>query len=457
MKIEKHDIDQLNATVSITIEKSDYLDKYQQELKKTQKNIGLKGFRKGKTPMGMVRKLYGKAFLVDAVNEQLQKAITDYLSNAEFKILGQPIETEDGNHIEWDPNKPEDYVFKFEIGLEPEFEVKGVSEEDEYERQIPKIEDDKVEEELETLQKRAGIQVDVEDQIQKDDMLSIESKELENGLVKEGGHEMTLMVMVSTLTEKYQEEVMKLKQGDKFNFDVTQLEKDRDEKYINKYLLNLKDDETYEGGNDFEGTIQSVKRLKPADLDQKFFDATFGEQEKITDEDAAREKLKGLMSSHYESIADGRMFTTMRDQLIEKNPMELPEKFLKRWLNEANEEMTEEKIEEQFEDFIKLTKWDIIKSKLARQYDLKNGEEEIKQAVINKVFQQYGQYGLPQDSMMQLAKRALDSQDFIRQASDELIESKVFGKIKENIKIVDEVLDLETFEKVDQPAVDEEE
>ena len=58
--VVKEDIDQLNAVLKVQIGREDYEDKFKTELKKISKTASLKGFRKGKTPMGFLKKMYGK-------------------------------------------------------------------------------------------------------------------------------------------------------------------------------------------------------------------------------------------------------------------------------------------------------------------------------------------------------------------------------------------------------------
>jgi len=72
MKTELIDKGQLSSELIIVLEKSDYLDKYKSELKKYKNKAHLKGFRKGKTPLSAIKKMYGQSVLADVINEKLQ-------------------------------------------------------------------------------------------------------------------------------------------------------------------------------------------------------------------------------------------------------------------------------------------------------------------------------------------------------------------------------------------------
>ena len=68
MNITKEQIDDLNAVVKVAITKDDYQDKVDSILSDYKKQANIPGFRKGHVPMGLIKKQYGKAVLVDEVN-----------------------------------------------------------------------------------------------------------------------------------------------------------------------------------------------------------------------------------------------------------------------------------------------------------------------------------------------------------------------------------------------------
>ena len=87
-KVVREDIDNLNSVLTVAIQKEDYLPKFNSELNKYRREAHMKGFRKGKTPLSVIRKMYGKPILGEIVNEILNKEISEFLSNDEIQILG---------------------------------------------------------------------------------------------------------------------------------------------------------------------------------------------------------------------------------------------------------------------------------------------------------------------------------------------------------------------------------
>jgi trigger factor len=119
MNITRENIDELNAIVKVAIAKEDYSQKVDKILNDYKKNANIPGFRKGHVPMGMVKKQYGQAVLVDEVNKLLQDALNKYLTEEKLDVLGNPLPKEQEN-FDWNQD---DYTFEFELGLSPKFEV----------------------------------------------------------------------------------------------------------------------------------------------------------------------------------------------------------------------------------------------------------------------------------------------------------------------------------------------
>ena len=122
MNITKNQIDDLNATIKIELGKEDYAGRVESALKDYQKRVIIDGFRKGKTPMGIVKKMYGKALLVEEINKVLGEALSNYIKENDLQILGEPLpnETEQKELNLEDEN----FEFLYDIALSPEVNAK---------------------------------------------------------------------------------------------------------------------------------------------------------------------------------------------------------------------------------------------------------------------------------------------------------------------------------------------
>ena len=133
MSIIRTDKTEIEAQLAVSITKEVYEPKLKSELHTYRQKAHMRGFRKGKVPMSVIRKMYGKAMLADVVNEMVQKELGNYLEDEKLNLLGQPLPAEDQETFDFDLAALKDFDFKFDIGLAPDFELNGLSESTEFE------------------------------------------------------------------------------------------------------------------------------------------------------------------------------------------------------------------------------------------------------------------------------------------------------------------------------------
>ena len=75
----------------VKIEKADYEENVEKVLKDYRKKANIKGFRPGMVPIGLVRKMYGKAVQIDEINKTVTENIQKYLTDEKIEILGDPL------------------------------------------------------------------------------------------------------------------------------------------------------------------------------------------------------------------------------------------------------------------------------------------------------------------------------------------------------------------------------
>ena len=446
MKIERQEKDPLNSSISITLEKVDYESTFINELKKYRNKAQMKGFRKGKTPLNFIKKMYGQSVLADVVMEKINKGLSDYIAEEKLDILGQPLPSDDQDRYDFDPNALQEMTFTFDLGIAPEFEVNGLEDAHKiYEVEIP---DTTVEEELDVARKRMGKQVEIEDSIEENDMLTIKALETENGEIKEGGWETGFTVLTNLINdESVKETVLKGKKGTEFDFDITTIEKDKDEAYIRKYLLNLDDEEEKEIGNSFRGTVEKIQRVEAAELNSDFFSNYFGNDE-ISNEEEARAKIKDEIQKYYDQQAKLVMNREVMEHLMESNELETPDAFLKRWLATNNEKLSQEEIEKDFESFRKNLQWTLIKNKLSAKYEVQVGPEEIRGEMRNKVLSYMQGYPMDENSLNDMVNRLLSNQEQVNRVYEELQAAKIFDKMEADLVLEQTSISLEDFKEV---------
>ena len=122
MNVSKENIDELNAVLTIELDKADYEPKVEKGIKDYSKRVAIKGFRPGHAPAGMVKKLYGKSILVDTIDRMIGEELSKYIKDNNIDILGEPLPNEKQEPIDFDKDFDK-VTFKFDLGLSPEVNV----------------------------------------------------------------------------------------------------------------------------------------------------------------------------------------------------------------------------------------------------------------------------------------------------------------------------------------------
>lgn len=426
MQIVRKDIAPLHISLDITLEPSDYLPAVESELKKFKNQAQLKGFRKGKTPESVIKKMYGKSILADVINKTLQDKLFGYLDEEKINYLGQPLPDEDKNNItSLDINHPSDYTFSFELGLSPDVDVKGASATDSYTFYDVTIADHLVDEELSAARRRMGERVEAADNIEEMDMLKLEAEEMDEGSVKEGGWKTDISMLVKVIdNEDVKNEILTKKLGDTIVFDAFKLE-NKDADYVRKYILKVPADNEQEIGNMFTARIAEVSRIVPAEMNEAFF-STFGD-ESVTDEASLREFLRNDIKKYYDNQAEQFMYREMMDYMMDNNQIDLPEEFLKKYLKASNENLNDDILEKEFDAFAKNMKWSLQKADLAKRFEIEVIEEDIRKHFINSVFSYMRSYGnMDYSFITQTVDRLMKDKEQVNKAYEEILADKIF-------------------------------
>lgn len=449
-KIERQNIADNIDSIKLTLEPADYKDKFNSELDKYRQQAHMKGFRKGKVPINTIKKMYGKPLLADAVNEALQRELGKYITEEAENILLQPLLAEGQKEVSFNPKHLEDYTFEFEIGLTPEFEIQGASEADSYEKYVVnEVPDKLIDDDLDAMRRRGGERIQAEEDIQEKDLVKVKIQELDGNAVKEGGLENEFSLLIeSNLTDEAKALLLSKKLGDTFQFNPSALEDEMEGDKVGKYFLNVPEEEEYadfEIDRDFHFEIMEVGRVLLAEMDEKFFKDNFGEE--VTDEEGAREKIADNIKGFYEQQANVLLNNKIQETILEKNDLELPETFLKRWMKNSDDKKSDLEIDAYYDDFKTGVIWSVITQRVQKANDFEVEEQEIINHVANKISSMYGAY-LQGDMLRTFVERTLQNQDEVNRAYEELLGQKALEQMKSQVTIMENEVSMEELDKI---------
>jgi trigger factor len=434
--IVRTDIDAVNVVLTITLPKEEYLSKVQQDIKKYAQRSAMKGFRPGKTPQTLVKKIYGNAFLMDAVNDKIQEHIANYLEAEKINMFGQPIPSEDQPKNDFDLKNPQDLVFKFDIGLMPEFEIQGL---DGANMSIYAIEIDEalVTKEIENLQTRLGGEIEVEDTILEKDTITLHIKEQGGSIDKD------LVVGVEWLTDDMKSVFLTQKKGDQLQINIFQLEKETTPQFVRKQFLGLDENDDREVNEIFNAEITKVTRREVAKLNEDFFKKGFGEN--VTTEEEARDLIRKSLKSNYQAQAEALLLRDLQDKILNENPLVLPESFLKRWLKSQNKQNTDDIIDKGYKGFAENMRWTLIRNKLMLDAGETVTNEDIKENYRNRIRGYFGGMAADENIVEMLVDRAMKEEKQVNELYEDAITEKVFNIMKSKITMIEKPISQDDF------------
>jgi len=447
MNITTENIDDLNAILKVKIEKADYEDKVETVLKDYRKKATIKGFRPGMVPIGLIKKMYGRAVQIDEINKVVTENIQKYITDEKLEILGDPLsKADEQDKIDFDTQQ--DFTFSFELGLTPVFELK-LSKKNKV-NQYDLIVDEKMRSQyLENYTRRYG-ELKKTEQIEEKDVVKgrIEAIDENGNVIPEGPSvEETSLGIDIIKDKKIKKEFIGKNIHETIDFDLKKAFPNDTEI---AGILHKKKEEVADLGANYRFTVNEISRFYPAELGKELFHKVFGEGV-INSEEEFMKKIEEEIVANLKRESDFKLMMDIKNMTMEKTDFQLPEEFLKKWLLRVNEKSTAEQIEKEFDSFRKDLKWQLIRNKVARDNEVKISEEELQKEAENITryqFQQYGLFYTTDEQIANYAKETLKRDEDAKRIADKMLDEKVILLIKELVKLEDKSVTTEEFNKL---------
>lgn len=445
MKINRENIDNVNATIRVLIEKNDYEKNVADKLHEYRHKVALPGFRPGKVPAGIIQKRFGKAILAEEINQLLSQNLTNYLRDEKINLIGDPLpNTELSPAIDFD--KDQNFEFVFDIALSPEIEfVPDESLTIDYYNIT--VDNKMVEENLEQVRLKYGKNVDT-NEVTKDAYIRADFFELDaDGNEVEGGiRAENVLLAIDHIKD---EETLNMLVGKTIDeavaFNPVSSMENRHEV---GHMLNISHEAAETLESNFRCTVKSIQVFEKAEVNEELFRNLFGEDTNIATEEQFIEKIKENISISLDNNSKQRFEVDAKKALINAIPLELPEKFLKRWLKETNKELTGEKIEAEFDDFSEDLRWQLIKNAIINKNKIQVSEEEtldMAKSVALSQYQQYGIYQVDDEHLESFANRILEKEGDRERIVRRIFEVKVFDLVREKATLNEKLVTADEF------------
>lgn len=280
--------------LTVTIAKKDVQESYDGILAKYTKNAQIPGFRKGHVPANVLERKYGEGIKADALSEVIDKSLNEiFEKETENRPLPyqQPVME---NVPEFDTSKDLTYSVTYDIF--PKVEVKNLSGITIKEPQV-QITDKDLESELKNIQERNAVVIDkkTDESAAKGDIVTVDYSE-------EGG-------------ENRNGYVFTIGAGD-------------DAYGIDEQVTGMKKDESKEFEKDSKKIKVTVKAIKVRNLPALDDDLAQDVSEKYKTLDDLKKDLSRNMEVAKNRKVEEIKSQSLLEQLVEKNPFEIPASML---------------------------------------------------------------------------------------------------------------------------------
>ena len=437
MKIVREQREQNTSLIRVTVGQEDYREEVEKALREYKRKANIPGFRPGMVPMGIIKKMYGKGVLAEQSYRKASNSVFEYLQKENIDYLGDVIPSEEQGAFDFDSGT--EFEFVFEIGEAPELKL-DLSEKDKLTYYKIKI-DKKVHEDFRSnYLRRYGRLVDA-DAVTSDEALSVT---LDNGEMKVEDAYVGLISM----PEEERKPFIGKKVGDKMTVNVNELYRTPSQRAA---VLQVKEGELEHIKPEFELEITRIRKFAEPELNEEFFKMAFPAGN-VTTAEQFEAFIDEQIASELRRESDYLFTLEVRDYLVKKADLKMPEAFLKRWLYTINEgKFTMEEIEKDFDQFLKMFTWNYIQKQIIKQENITVSADEATaeaKAFAQAQFAQYGMPSAPDDMLAGYAKQILENKEQGQKIYEKLYETKVVEAVKAKIKVSEKSVSAEEFAKL---------
>lgn len=446
MKVSHEVSEDLNGTLTVSIESADYADNVTAQLKDYKKKADMPGFRKGHVPLGMVKKMYGNSVLGEQINKILGTEIDKYIHENKLPILGQPIPIADES-IKFDVNNMGDISFSYKIGVAPELTVE-VTDKDKFTANKIKVDEPLIEKYSDDVRRQYGKFSSIEKAGDQDMLNGVFTELNEAGEIKDGGisHKSTIAIEFVE-NAKLKKTLMGLKKGDTLTLNPKDVSKGDED--LAK-MLNIGMVQVNEISDSFSFSVEEIFHVEPADLDQELFDKLYG-KDNVKSVEEFHAKITEELEKIFKRYEDIQFYKDIKSTYVKKFDHALPDEFLKEFLAQTEEYGGAAAVEAEYANYAEGLKWNLIEGAISKKYDLAISKEELMDFTKESLKGQFAQYGMadPDDKLLtDTANNVLQNEEEYRKIYEDLYFAKMMDFYKKTVKIKDKSITYDDFVKL---------
>jgi len=425
-EVQVEDLSTVKKKITFQVPEEKFLETVDVQYKDLQKNAQIRGFRRGKVPLNVLRSFFKAKVEADAVKKIIEDTFESSLEERNIKpvhiIRIEPEALETG--------KP--FTFTAEVEVPPQLEItdyKGMK----LKKLLAVVKEEDVAKRLEALRERHGRLSPIAENsgVREGDMLRVDVEAEADGAPL---RDLTVTDYHVHLGKDY------FLPG--FDAHIHGLKTDESKEFSETFPEDFPRTALRGKTVNFKVTIRDAKERVLPELDDDFA-KELGEYETI---EALKEEIRNDLAKMYEDMASGRMRNEVIDQLIEKHPFEVPDSLVERQIDAMIEEsvrryesmgidpkkmrLTAESRREQVRpSAVRGVKGSLILKAVADQEGLEISKEELRKGISERLAALGVDTELPEMELDNL------NEDEWADFRGSLMEKKVFELIEDNADV----------------------
>lgn len=392
------------------------------EISKQIKKIQIDGFRKGKAPMHIIKRVYGDALEYDAAEKISNKLFWENVKSQNINLIGEPALVD----LNFKPG--EDFSFKVRFEVFPLIEVKNYKDN---EIEVPDLIATDVEVEQEIRRIRLSNATNETADVVLDDnfIIEVDLQRMSNeGTPIDGAFQKGVKIQLfnEQVNKEIVEQAKDKKVNDTFKFSFhDHTHHNHDEQTENH------DDHIYT----YEATIKSIEKVNLPELNEEFIKRIT--REKSTTEEELRSNILKDLQSYYNSTVDEMTDIQLEKKILDSNKFSVPKYFVDNYLQEMFKQETErakqekKRLPEQAK-FIEANrmkaensvKWILLRDEITKLENVTLSDERIEEIAKENA----EKIGLTADVLLNYYKSD--------EMKSQLLSKEIYRYLKENNKIV---------------------
>ncbi|MDI6765435.1 MAG: trigger factor [Bacteroidota bacterium] len=418
MEVSITDISDIEKEIQIQTTAEELVPLIEEAYKRNQQKIEIKGFRKGKAPLDLIRRIYGESIEYSELDAIASDVYRQIIKERGIQPIGEPVLTD------IDYKRGESLFFKVKYEIKPIIELreyKGIA----VEKIIHKITDQEIEDEILHIRKSNSTMQEAETAIDDEHIVTADLQQLDESgipLIGRRNNDARIYLSSETIYPEIKEALQNVKIGE------------------TRKVRIKRDNEEHQHNENLEITAKKIERVILPDFTDDFINKITKEKTKTVSE--FQTQLKSDIEEFWSDKTERRFIDTLINEIVQRHDFNVPDTLVKSILDSFVEDIKNrnpnKKLPQDFEEdkfrennrtyAIFQAKWFLIRERIIEAEKISVEEIDLERLAETEA----SKVGIEKDRLYQFYKSS-------NSVKEKIITDKLLRFLKEHAVISEKV------------------